>query len=111
MEFTSVSVMSKLQAFTDKLRELRNQNGISAREMSLSLGQNVNYINLIENGKRKPSLDMFLYICEYLKVSPEYFFTQSHNSKPKLPTKSEKILNELSKEQKALLVKFILSLK
>ena len=103
MEFTSDSVMSKLQAFTDKLRELRNQNGISAREMSLSLGQNVNYINLIENGKRKPSLDMFLYICEYLKVSPEYFL--------KLPTKSEKILNELSKEQKALLVKFILSLK
>ncbi len=111
MEFTSDSVMSKLQAFTDKLRELRNQNGISAREMSLSLGQNVNYINLIENGKRKPSLDMFLYICEYLKVSPEYFFTPSHNSKIKLPTKSEKILNELSKEQKALLVKFILSLK
>ena len=103
--------MSKLQAFTDKLRELRNQNGISAREMSLSLGQNVNYINLIENGKRKPSLDMFLYICEYLKVSPEYFFSPSQNPKPKFPTKSEKILSELSKEQKALLVKFILSLK
>lgn len=111
MEFTSDSVMSKLQAFTDKLRELRNQNGISAREMSLSLGQNVNYINLIENGKRKPSLDMFLYICEYLKVSPEYFFSQSENQKPKLPSKSDKILNALSKEQKALLTKFILSLK
>lgn len=111
MEFTSDSVMSKLQVFTDKLRELRNQNGISAREMSLSLGQNVNYINLIENGKRKPSLDMFLYICEYLKVSPEYFFSPAQNQKPKLPTKSDKILEELSKDQKALLVKFILSLK
>ncbi|MCR5045630.1 MAG: helix-turn-helix domain-containing protein [Treponema sp.] len=111
MEFTSDSVVSKLQAFTDKLRDLRNQNGISAREMSLSLGQNVNYINLIENGKRKPSLDMFLYICEYLKVSPEYFFSPTQDQKPKLQSYHDKILNELSKSQKALLVKFILSLK
>jgi len=42
--------------FIDRLRKIRNSRNISAREMSIALGQNVNYINLIENGKRLPSM-------------------------------------------------------
>lgn len=42
--------------------------------MSLSLGQNVNYINNIENGKALPSMDAFLNICEYLGITPSEFF-------------------------------------
>lgn len=60
MEVVSESVKSTIIIIADKIRKLRNEKGISAREMSLELGQNVNYINLIENGKRKPSLEMFL---------------------------------------------------
>lgn len=62
------------KAFCDRLRFLRNGKGISAREMSIALGQNVNYINLIENGKRFPSLQGFFSICAYLSISPEDFF-------------------------------------
>lgn len=62
------------KAFCDRLRFLRNGKGISAREMSIALGQNVNYINLIENGKRLPSLQGFFSICTYLSISPEDFF-------------------------------------
>ncbi len=62
------------KAFCDRLRFLRNGKGISAREMSIALGQNVNYINLIENGKRLPSLQGFFSICMYLSISPEDFF-------------------------------------
>lgn len=89
MELISDSVNTRIQLFSDKLRKLRNEKGISAREMSLALGQNVNYINLIENGKRKPSLDMFLYICEYLKVYPEYFLMKKIR-KRKLKTTTKK---------------------
>ena len=60
--------------FSDRLRDLRNKNKISAREMSIALGQNVNYINLIENGKRFPSLQGFFAICDYLKITPSIFF-------------------------------------
>lgn len=74
MELISDFVNTRILIFADKLRKLRNEKGISAREMSLALGQNVNYINLIENERRKPSLDMFLYICEYLKVSLQNIF-------------------------------------
>lgn len=57
-----------------RIARLRTAKGISARDMSLSLGQNANYINHIENGKALPSMDAFLNICEYLGVSPSEFF-------------------------------------
>ena len=60
--------------FSDRLRFLRNRQGISAREMSIALGQNVNYVNLIENGKRTPSLRGFFALCDYLETTPEIFF-------------------------------------
>ena len=60
--------------FSDRLRYLRNKKELSAREMSIALGQNVNYINLIENGKRFPSLQGFFAICEYLEISASDFF-------------------------------------
>lgn len=107
MGLTSDSINNRIQIFTDKLRKLRNEKGISARELSLALGQNVNYINLIENVKRKPSLDMFLYICEYLKVSPEYFFNDGETN----CNSYELVLRNLSENQKKQLANFILSLK
>ena len=57
-----------------RIARLRQIKGVSARDMSLSLGQNVNYINNIENGKALPSMDAFLNICEYLGISPSEFF-------------------------------------
>lgn len=107
MELISDFVNTRILIFADKLRKLRNEKGISAREMSLALGQNVNYINLIENEKRKPSLEMFLYICEYLNVSPEYFFNDSEKNN----NIYEQVLKSLSENQKKQLANFILSLK
>ena len=67
-------IESYKQDFINRLRKFRNEREISAREMSLSLGQNVNYINLIENGKRLPSMQGFFVICEYLNIAPQEFF-------------------------------------
>ena len=58
----------------ERLAKLRTQRGISAREMSLAIGQNENYINRIENKQAFPSMQGFFYICEYLKITPEEFF-------------------------------------
>lgn len=59
--------------FPTRLNTLRTKTGISARDMSLSLGQNPGYINNIENKKALPSMTMFFYICEFLKISPRDF--------------------------------------
>ncbi len=62
-------------AFINRLVQLRMAKGVSAREMSLDIGQNENYINLIENGKNHPSMQGFFFICEYLGITPQQFFT------------------------------------
>lgn len=60
--------------FPIRLAQLRIKKGVSARDMSLSIGQNAGYINNIETGKALPSMSAFFFICEYLNVTPQEFF-------------------------------------
>ena len=60
--------------FPMRLAQLRTAKGVSARDMSLSIGQNAGYINNIENGKALPSMAGFFFICEYLGITPQEFF-------------------------------------
>lgn len=59
-----------------RIAKLRTENNISARELSLRLGQSSGYINTIENGKSLPSMSMFLYICDYFGITPKDFFDE-----------------------------------
>lgn len=79
--------------FAERLSSLRGQKGVSAREMSLAIGQNKNYINLIENGKTLPSMQAFFYICEYLQISPKDFFDFNVES----PEKLNSLITQLEK--------------
>ena len=65
----------------ERLAKLRTQKGVSARDMSLTLGQANNYINNIENRKCLPSMQAFFYICDFLGVTPQEFFDEG-NSHP-----------------------------
>lgn len=65
--------------FAKRLAQLRIEKGVSARDMSLTLGQSESYINRIENGKMMPSMTVFFYICDYLKITPKDFF-DVHNT-------------------------------
>lgn len=60
--------------FARRLASLRESKGVSAREMSLSMGQSPNYINGLENQKNFPSMKHFFDICEYLEITPGQFF-------------------------------------
>ena len=61
--------------------------------MSLALGQNENYINNIENSKTLPSMNSFMYICEYLDITPLDFF----NFDAPNPTKSDELMREINR--------------
>jgi len=65
------------EKFAERLAQLRSQKGVSARDMSLSMGQSESYINKIENRASLPSMGAFFYICEYLGVTPAAFFDDS----------------------------------
>ncbi len=74
-----------------RLAQLREKKGVSARDMSLSMGQNPGYINNIETGKSLPSLPGIMYICDYLGLSlAEFFDFESKN-----PTKLDAIIKDL----------------
>lgn len=79
--------------FSLRLAKLRQQKGISARDMSLSMGQNPGYINNIEMGKSMPSLTGIIYICDYLGVSVSDFFSEADNN----PVKVSQIVQNLKK--------------
>lgn len=72
------------EEFPIRLTKLRMQKGVSARDMSLSIGQNAGYINNIETGKALPSMSGFFYICEYLNLSPKEFFDENANQPKEL---------------------------
>ena len=79
--------------FALRLAKLRTMKNVSAREMSLSIGQNANYINQIETGNATPSLCGVFYICEYFGITPaEFFETENAN-----PQKLNKIIGNLKK--------------
>jgi len=79
--------------FRERLIKLRLGKKVSAREMSLSIGQNESYINTIENGKSLPSMPVFFYICEYLKISPKEFF----DTESKAPSQLNSLVEDLKK--------------
>ena len=79
--------------FVERLTSLRNQKNVSAREMSLALGQNGSYINRIENKLALPSMQAFFYICEFLDITPQEFFDENNPA----PIKIDQIIEELKK--------------
>lgn len=81
-----------------RISELRINRNISARDMSISIGQSPGYINNIENKKSMPSMQMFLYICEFLKIHPKDFFEEEITN-PKLMNETVDILKNLKGEQ------------
>lgn len=81
-----------------RIAKLRMQKGVSAREMSLAMGQCPGYINNIETGKNRPSITGFIYICEYLGVTPAEFFDEA-NKNPKKFSEITRDLRRLSPAQ------------
>ena len=77
--------------FADRMASLRMKRSVSAREMSLTIGQNESYINRIENKQTFPSMQAFFYICVYFQITPKDFF----NSDNPNPAKINDIINIL----------------
>lgn len=81
------------EGFSKRLSELRQEKGVSARDMSLSLGQSESYINKIENNYAMPSMSGFFYICEYLNITPRDFF----NEDVKYPLLTKELIDSTKK--------------
>lgn len=85
--------MDSIEWFYARLTDLRIQKGVSARDMSLSLGQSESYINKIENRRTLPSFAGFLNICDFFDITPQEFF----NDNAAAPQKTRELVRELEK--------------
>ena len=98
------------KAFAKRLSELRMLKNVSAREMSLAIGQNQGYIHNIENGNNLPSMMAFFYICDYLEITPMDFFDfDAHN--PKKLSSLYDDLKSLNDEQLEIIYSMVKNLK
>lgn len=86
-----------------RLIQLRIEKGISARDMSLSIGQSESYINKIENKKALPSMDIFFVICEYFNIHPKDFSADCNAN----VEEASQLLIEMSKLDKDILQHFL----
>lgn len=60
----------------NRITELRIKKNVSEYRMSLDLGHSNSYIRSITSGKALPSMTEFLYICDYLGITPKEFFDE-----------------------------------
>ena len=86
------------EVFCKRLIQLRMNKGVSARDMSLSIGQSPNYIIGIEGGKNYPSMETFFYICDYFGITPKEFF-DIDSTNPGKTTELMEIVKTLPNEQ------------
>ncbi|MBQ0083251.1 MAG: helix-turn-helix transcriptional regulator [Clostridiales bacterium] len=77
----------------DRITELRLKKNVSEYRMSLDLGHSNSYIRSITSGKALPSMTEFLYICDYLGITPKEFFDEDLKN-----TEQVKRLYDLSKK-------------
>lgn len=65
-----------IQFIRDRISILRTKKNVSEYRMSTDLGHSKSYMQSISSGRSVPSLGEFLYICEYLGVTPSEFFDE-----------------------------------
>lgn len=86
-----------------RLTRLRLKKNVSEYKMSMDMGHSSSYIHSIAAGKALPSMREFLYLCDYLEVTPRDFF-DSENDKPQARHRLDKIAEELSEADITLLI-------
>jgi len=85
-----------LDYFSKRLIELRMDKNVSARGMSLDIGQSKGYIAQLERKASLPSMMVFFQICDYLNITPRDFFDEGIKHPEKLQSIIEnlKLLND-----------------
>jgi len=76
-----------------RFANIRGAKNISARQLSLELGQSSQYINQIETRNKFPSMEVFFAFCDYFKITAKEFFDDDQN----YPIQYRALIHELNK--------------
>jgi len=74
-----------------RILQLRTARGITAKDMSLLIGQGSGFISNIENLKALPAYDKLVLICDYFGITVSEFFDEGNHH----PEFAKPIMDEL----------------
>ena len=92
-----------LQFIRDRISALRTQKNVSEYRMSTDLGHSKSYMQSISSGRAMPSMSEFIYICEYLGVTPKEFFGEDVSS-PQLVQRLYQLTKDMPEEDLNILI-------
>ena len=87
----------------ERISFLRTKKTVSEYRMSTDLGHSNSYIHSIACGKALPSMGEFLYICEYLGVTPCEFFNEEMTA-PQLVQQLYRLTQNMPEEDLKVLI-------
>lgn len=64
--------MLDMNKFKDRLNEVLKENGISQVTLARKIAMSQGVVNNYCTGKREPTLDVLIRICEALEISSDY---------------------------------------
>ncbi|BAL01450.1 putative Xre family DNA-binding protein [Oscillibacter valericigenes Sjm18-20] len=80
-----------------RMTQLRLKKGVSEYKMSTDMGKSKGYIQSISSGRSLPSISEFLYMCEYLGITPSEFF-DTDTSNPALIHEAVEAMKSMSED-------------
>ena len=92
-----------IQYIRDRISVLRTKKNVSEYRMSTDLGHSKSYMQSISSGRSVPSLGEFLYICEYLGVTPKEFFDEDIKE-PQLVQRLYELTRNMSESDISILI-------
>ena len=92
-----------LQYIRERISVLRTKKNVSEYRMSTDLGHSKSYMQSISSGRSMPSLGEFLYICEYLGVTPKEFFDEDMKE-PQLVQRLYELIRNMSESDLNVLI-------
>ncbi|MGN0181505.1 MAG: helix-turn-helix domain-containing protein [Candidatus Ornithomonoglobus sp.] len=90
-----------------RIKELREQKGITVNKLANLAGISQSYLRDVELGKKNPTVETLSYFCDALGVSMKYFFDDNTEGNIFLLS----AISKLSNEQQLKLAEFIQTLK
>jgi len=92
-----MDIKEQLEYIIDRIKVIRNKNGISQMELSLRSNISQSFIANLEKGKKQPSVLTLIRIADALNVNPQDFFPETIDSdkKEQIKEKIHKLLDLL----------------
>lgn len=66
-------------SFAERLQELREDRGISRKELAANLNITVSALGMYEQGRREPNMEMLIRLADYFDVTLDFLVGRSFN--------------------------------